>query len=404
MSEPTVERISGGITAPEGFEAAGVACGIKASGLDLALVQSTPPARVAGIFTTNLAVAAPLVVTRDHLRASQDTAAAVVVNSGCANACTGAKGLAASRTMAADTAAALGCPVEQVLVSSTGVIGLLLDAEKVRRGVAQAAGALRRDGHAAAAEAIMTTDPSPKETAVRVQTPAGVFHIGGMAKGAGMIEPNMATMLGFLTTDAAVEPALLQRALKEAAADTFNAITVDGETSTNDMVLLLAGGRAGVRIDENEYATFVDALHTVCRELALAIVRGGEGATKLIGITVTGALSTTEARQAARAIANSPLVKTAVHGGDPNWGRLVAVAGRAGVGFDLTGVRVAIGGVELFADETVFAEREPAAAEHLRGTDVTMTVDLGVGGDARATVWTCDFSAEYVHINADYRT
>jgi glutamate N-acetyltransferase/amino-acid N-acetyltransferase len=404
MSEPTVERISGGITAPEGFEAAGVACGIKASGLDLALVQSTPPARVAGIFTTNLAVAAPLVVTRDHLRASQDTAAAVVVNSGCANACTGAKGLAASRTMAADTAAALGCPVEQVLVSSTGVIGLLLDAEKVRRGVAQAAGALRRDGHAAAAEAIMTTDPSPKETAVRVQTPAGVFHIGGMAKGAGMIEPNMATMLGFLTTDAAVEPALLQRALKEAAADTFNAITVDGETSTNDMVLLLAGGRAGVRIDENEYATFVDALHTVCRELALAIVRGGEGATKLIGITVTGALSTTEARRAARAIANSPLVKTAVHGGDPNWGRLVAVAGRAGVGFDLTGVRVAIGGVELFADETVFAEREPAAAEHLRGTDVTMTVDLGVGGDARATVWTCDFSAEYVHINADYRT
>ena len=404
MSEPTVERISGGITAPEGFEAAGVACGIKASGLDLALVQSTPPARVAGIFTTNLAVAAPLVVTRDHLRASQDTAAAVVVNSGCANACTGAKGLAASRTMAADTAAALGCPVEQVLVSSTGVIGLLLDAEKVRRGVAQAAGALRRDGHAAAAEAIMTTDPSPKETAVRVQTPAGVFHIGGMAKGAGMIEPNMATMLGFVTTDAAVEPALLQRALKEAAVDTFNAITVDGETSTNDMVLLLAGGRAGVRIDENEYATFVDALHTVCRELALAIVRGGEGATKLIGITVTGALSTTEARRAARAIANSPLVKTAVHGGDPNWGRLVAVAGRAGVGFDLTGVRVAIGGVELFADETVFAEREPAAAEHLRGTDVTMTVDLGVGGDARATVWTCDFSAEYVHINADYRT
>ena len=404
MSEHAVERIAGGITAPEGFEAAGVACGIKAAGLDLALVQSTPPARVAGIFTTNLAVAAPLVVTRDHLRASQDTAAAVVVNSGCANACTGAKGLAASRTMAADTAAALGCPVEQVLVSSTGVIGLLLDAEKVRRGVAQAAGALRRDGHAAAAEAIMTTDPSPKETAVRVQTPAGVFHIGGMAKGAGMIEPNMATMLGFLTTDAAVEPALLQRALKEAAVDTFNAITVDGETSTNDMVLLLAGGRAGVRIDENEYATFVDALHTVCRELALAIVRGGEGATKLIGITVTGALSTTEARRAARAIANSPLVKTAVHGGDPNWGRLVAVAGRAGVGFDLTGVRVAIGGVELFADETVFAEREPAAAEHLRGTDVTMTVDLGVGGDARATVWTCDFSAEYVHINADYRT
>ena len=399
-----VERIAGGITAPAGFEAAGIACGIKKAGLDLALVVSTPPARVAGVFTTNLAVAAPLVVTRDHLLVSQDTASAVVVNSGCANACTGADGLAVSRAMAADTAAVLGCPVEQVLVSSTGVIGVLLRGEKVRRGVALAAGALSRDGHGAAAEAIMTTDPSPKETAVRVTTPAGVFHIGGMAKGAGMIEPNMATMLSFLTTDAAVEPALLRRALREACADTFNAITVDGETSTNDMVLVMAGGRASVAIGEDEYPTFVDALRTVCLELALAIVRGGEGATKLIGITVTGARSTAEAKQAARAMANSPLVKTAVHGCDPNWGRLVAVAGRAGVGFELGGARVRIGDVELFADETVFSEREPAAAEHLQGTDIEISVDLGVGGDGQATVWTCDFSAEYVHINADYRT
>lgn len=399
-----VERVAGGITAPEGFEAAGVACGIKKSGLDLALLVSTPPARAVAIFTTNLAVAAPLVVTRDHLRASQNTAAAVVVNSGCANACTGADGLAVSRAMAVDTAKALGCPVEQVLVSSTGVIGLLLDAEKVRHGVALAASALSRDAHGAAAEAIMTTDPSPKETAVRVSMPRGVFHIGGMAKGSGMIEPNMATMLGFLTTDAAVEPALLQRAVTEACADTFNAITVDGETSTNDMVVLLAGGRSGVQVEEDAYPTFVEALRTVCLELALAIVRGGEGATKLIGITVTGARSLTEAKQAARAMANSPLVKTAVHGGDPNWGRLVAVAGRAGVGFDLAGARVHIGGVELFADETVFPEREPAAAEHLRGTDIEIAVDLGVGGSERATVWTCDFSAEYVRINADYRT
>ena len=399
-----VERVAGGITAPEGFEAAGVACGIKKSGLDLALVVSTPPARAAAIFTTNLAVAAPLVVTRDHLRASQNTAAAVVVNSGCANACTGAEGLAVSRAMAADTAKALGCPVEQVLVSSTGVIGLLLDAEKVRHGVALAAGALSRDANRAAAEAIMTTDPSPKETAVRVSTPGGVFHIGGMAKGSGMIEPNMATMLGFLTTDAAVEPALLQRAVTEACADTFNAITVDGETSTNDMVALLAGGRSGVEVGEAAYPAFVEALRMVCLELALAIVRGGEGATKLIGITVTGARTMAEAKQAARAMANSPLVKTAVHGGDPNWGRLVAVAGRAGVGFALAGASVKIGGVELFADETVFAEREPAAAEHLRGTDVEIAVDLGTGGTEQATVWTCDFSAEYVRINADYRT
>lgn len=399
-----VERVAGGITAPEGFEAAGVACGIKKSGLDLALLVSTPPARAAAIFTTNLAVAAPLVVTRDHLRASDNTAAAVVVNSGCANACTGTEGLAASRAMAVDTAQALGCPVEQVLVSSTGVIGLLLDADKIRHGVALAAGALSRDANGAAAEAIMTTDPSPKETAVRVSTPGGVFHIGGMAKGSGMIEPNMATMLGFLTTDAEVEPALLQRAVTEACADTFNAITVDGETSTNDMVVLLAGGRSGVQVGEAAYPAFVEALRTVCLELALAIVRGGEGATKLIGITVTGARTTADAKQAARAMANSPLVKTAVHGGDPNWGRLVAVAGRAGVGFDLAGARVQIGGVELFANETVFADREPAAAEHLRGTDIEITVDLGTGMNERATIWTCDFSAEYVHINADYRT
>ncbi|MDA1091714.1 MAG: bifunctional glutamate N-acetyltransferase/amino-acid acetyltransferase ArgJ [Acidobacteria bacterium] len=399
-----VEQIAGGVTAPEGFEAAGVRCGLKKAGLDLALLVSTPPARVAGVFTTNLAMAAPLMVTRDHLVVSQHTATAVVVNSGCANACTGAEGLAAARAMAAATAAAVGCPVEQVLVSSTGVIGARLDGDKVRRGVTLAAGSLSRDGHGAAAQAIMTTDPSPKETAVRVTTPAGVFHIGGMAKGSGMIEPNMATMLGFLTTDAVVEPTLLGRALREACADTFNAITVDGETSTNDMVLLMAGGRANVDIGEDEYVTFVDALRTVCRELALAIVRGGEGATKLIAITVTGARSTAEARQAARAMANSPLVKTAVHGGDPNWGRLVAVAGRAGVGFELAGARVRIGDVELFSRETPFPEREPAAAAHLKGTDVEISVDLGVGGNGQATVWTCDFSAEYVRINADYRT
>ncbi len=399
-----VEQIAGGVTAPEGFEAAGVRCGIKKAGLDLALLVSTPPARVAGVFTTNLAIAAPLVVTRDHLVVSQHTATAVVVNSGCANACTGAGGLAAARAMAAATAAAVGCPVEQVLVASTGVIGARLDGDKVRRGVTLAAGSLSRDGHGAAANAIMTTDPSPKETAVRVTTPAGVFHIGGMAKGSGMIEPNMATMLGFLTTDAVVEPTLLGRALRDACADTFNAITVDGETSTNDMVLLMAGGRANVDIGEDEYLTFVDALRTVCRELALAIVRGGEGATKLIAITVTGARSTAEARQAAKAMANSPLVKTAVHGGDPNWGRLVAVAGRAGVGFELAGARVRIGDVELFSGETPFPEREPAAAAHLKGSDVEISVDLGVGGNGQATVWTCDFSAEYVQINADYRS
>ena len=399
-----VESMPGGITAAAGFEAAGVACGIKASGLDLALIVATPPARAAGIFTTNLAVAAPVVVTREHLRRSKGTAAAIVVNSGCANACTGEQGLRAAHTMATDTAHLVGCSEDQVLVSSTGVIGEQLDGAKLTQGITQAAGALGRDGHQAAAEAIMTTDPWAKEAAVRATTPAGVFHVGGMAKGAGMIEPNMATMLAFLTTDAAVEPVLLQRALADAAADTFNAITVDGETSTNDMVLLLAGSRSGVHIDDTGYPAFVDALQAVCRKLALAIVKGGEGATKLIAITVTGARSIAEARQTARAIANSPLVKTAVHGGDPNWGRLVAVAGRAGVEFDLAHARVRVGEVELFGDEQIFADREPAAAEHLSGTEVEIGVDVGTGGTGSATVWTCDLSAEYVHINADYRT
>jgi len=399
-----VESMPGGITAAAGFEAAGVACGIKASGLDLALIVATPPARAAGIFTTNLAVAAPVVVTREHLRRSKGTAAAIVVNSGCANACTGEQGLRAAHTMATDTAHLVGCSEDQVLVSSTGVIGEQLDGAKLTQGITQAAGALGRDGHQAAAEAIMTTDPWAKEAAVRATTPAGVFHVGGMAKGAGMIEPNMATMLAFLTTDAAVEPVPLQRALADAAADTFNAITVDGETSTNDMVLLLAGSRSGVHIDDTGYPAFVDALQAVCRKLALAIVKGGEGATKLIAITVTGARSIAEARQTARAIANSPLVKTAVHGGDPNWGRLVAVAGRAGVEFDLAHARVRVGEVELFGDEQIFADREPAAAEHLSGTEVEIGVDVGTGGTGSATVWTCDLSAEYVHINADYRT
>ncbi len=399
-----VESIAGGITAPAGFEAAGVACGIKTSGLDLALVVSIQPARAVGIFTTNLAVAAPVVVTRDHLRRSNGTAKAIVVNSGCANACTGDQGLAAARAMATDTSRALGCPTEQVLVSSTGVIGVQLAGDKLRQGITLATAALGRDGHRAAAQAIMTTDPWAKEAAVRVATPAGVFHVGGMVKGAGMIEPNMATMLGFLTTDAEVEPEPLRRALTETADETFNAITVDGETSTNDMVLLLAGGRSGVRIDDNGYPVFVDALRAVCRELALAVVRGGEGATKLVAITVTGARTAAEAKQAARAIANSPLVKTAVHGGDPNWGRLVAVVGRAGVGFDPARARVRIGDVELFRDERVFTDREPAAAEHLSGSEVVIGVDVGAGGTGAATLWTCDLSAEYVRINADYRT
>jgi glutamate N-acetyltransferase/amino-acid N-acetyltransferase len=249
----------------------------------------------------------------------------------------------------------------------------------------------------------MTTDPFPKEAAATVDIGGRSVTIGGMAKGSGMIEPMMATMLGFVTTDAAVPRALLDRALREAVNDTFNAITVDGECSTNDCVMLLANGASGATVDETTYDRFAHALKTVCLTLALGIVRGGEGATKVVTVTVTGASSETEARRAAKAIANSPLVKTAVHGGDPNWGRLIAVAGRAGVAFELSRAAVTIGSTVLFKDGRPYDEAAPQAANYLRGKDISLSVNLGAGR-ATSTVWTCDLSAEYVRINADYRT
>jgi glutamate N-acetyltransferase/amino-acid N-acetyltransferase len=249
----------------------------------------------------------------------------------------------------------------------------------------------------------MTTDPFPKEAAARLSIGGRDILIGGMAKGSGMIEPMMATMLGFLATDAAVPRPLLDRALRAAVDDTFNAITVDGECSTNDCVIILANGASGATVDETNYDGFVEALKRVCLQLALGIVRGGEGATKLVTVTVTGAASLSDARRAAKAIANSPLVKTAIHGGDPNWGRLIAVSGRAGVAFELSRAAVRIGPVVLFKDGRPYDEAAQEAAAYLKNADVTVTVDLGAGA-ASATVWTCDLSAEYVRINAEYRT
>jgi len=397
--------IKGGVTAPSGFRASGLHCGIKASGKpDLSLIVSNTPASAAGVFTVNLAKAAPVYLCQDHLKSSHGRALAIVTNSGCANACTGPQGTADAKEMAELTAKAIGCPENHVLVASTGVIGVNLKMDKIRAGVPQAVAALAADGGAAAARAIMTTDPFPKEYAIEVDTQlSGSFRVGGMCKGSGMIEPRMATMLGYLTTDAAVEPDMLQRAVTEAARYTFNAITVDGEPSTNDCVFALANGASGVTINESHYRVFVEALRAVAHELALGIVRGGEGATKLVTVVVTGAASAAEARRAAKAIANSPLVKTAIHGGDPNWGRLIAVAGRAGVAFELERAAVSIGSTVLFKDGHPHDEAAPLAAEYLKGTDLTVSVDLGAGR-ASSTVWTCDLSAEYVRINADYRT
>jgi glutamate N-acetyltransferase/amino-acid N-acetyltransferase len=401
----TVSETHGGITAPRGFRAAGVACGIKrrpadgSAPLDLALIVADRPASVAAVFTTNKAVAAPVVVSREHLARSRGVAQAVVVNA------TGAAGLAVARDMARAAADAVNCAPEQVLVSSTGVIGVPLDIDKVRRGITSAASALGRDGSDAAMRAIMTTDPFPKSKSVSVTSASGAsFAIGGIAKGSGMIEPRMATMLAFLTTDARVAPDVLQRALARVCDETFNAITVDGECSTNDCVFLLASGDSGVEIARDDDPVLIDGLRAVAGHLAREIVRGGEGATKLVTIHVTGAASHGDAWLAARTIANSPLVKTAVHGGDPNWGRLIAAAGRSGAAFNLDAASVSIGAVRLFVAGVPHDDRADEAATVLQQKDIAIAVDLGTGGSHAATMWTCDFSADYVRINAEYRT
>jgi glutamate N-acetyltransferase/amino-acid N-acetyltransferase len=397
---------TGGVTAPQGFRSAALHCGIKAaaSALDLTVLAADGNASAAGIFTTNLAQAAPVIVSRRHLERSQGVARAIVVNSGCANACTGTQGMADADRMAAEVATGLGCSPEQVLVASTGVIGVNLRMDKVVSGIHAALPALTRGKGSETARAIMTTDPFPKECAVTVQTGRGSFVVGGTAKGSGMIEPKMATMLGFLTTDAAVPPALLQQALKESASDTFNAITVDGDGSTNDSLYAMASGASGVMIDDDSYPALLEAMLQVSRDLALGIVRGGEGATKLIAVNVHDARSRDEARQVARTIANSPLVKTAVHGADPNWGRIVAAAGRSGVHFDINRVTVRVGGILLFENGLPHDAASPQAGEHLRNADVRIDVSLGTGGGAGATIWTCDLSAEYVRINGEYRS
>jgi len=405
-----MQVVPGGITVPLGFRAAGVACGIKRRGtkpappLDLALIVAEEAVPAAAVFTTNQAVAAPIVVSRDHIGRSGSLARAIVVNSGCANACTGEAGHKVALEMAAVTGEAVGCAPEQVLIASTGVIGVPLDPAKIRAGVTHAASALSTGGGEAAMHAIMTTDPFPKQHAVTVESHGKRWSVGGIAKGSGMIEPRMATMLGFLTTDVKISPTVLGRALRRVADETFNAITVDGECSTNDCVFVLASGKSGVEIARDDDPAFLEAMRAVAGHLSREIVRGGEGATKLVTVLVTGAASHGDAWLAARTIANSPLVKTAIHGGDPNWGRLIAAAGRSGARFVLDHASVRIGTVALFVNGVPFDERADDAATVLQGKEMTVAVDLGTGGAHEATMWTCDFSAEYVKINAEYRT
>jgi len=402
----TIRTIAGGVTAPQGFRSAALHCGIKAKAgaLDLTVLATDSPVSAAGIFTTNLAKAAPVLLSMRHLDRTGGVARAIVVNSGCANACTGVQGMADAGRMATEVADILGCAPEQVLVASTGVIGVTLTMDKVVPGIRTAARSLERDRGSDTARALMTTDPFPKEQAVSVETARGTFRVGGTAKGSGMIEPNMATMIGLLTTDAQVAPALLRRVLEESARDTFNAITVDGECSTNDTLFAMASGASGVAIDDETYPALLEGFLAVSRPLAVDIVRGGEGATKVIAVNVRDARTRDEARQVARTIANSPLVKTAVHGADPNWGRIVAAAGRSGVRFDVDRATVRVGGVLLFEHGLPHDHAAPQAAEHMKGKEITIDVSLGTGGAAAATIWTCDLSAEYVRINGEYRT
>jgi glutamate N-acetyltransferase/amino-acid N-acetyltransferase len=389
--------IDGGVTAAQGFVAGAMACGIKPSGRpDLALVASLRPAAVAGVFTTNRVKAAPVILSQQ--RAAAGRARAVIVNSGNANACTGEEGQRAAERMAAAAARRLELAADEVLVLSTGVIGVPLPVEKIE--AALPALVPSPDGGDAAAQAIMTTDTRPKTAAVELAIDGSPVRIGGMAKGAGMIHPNMATMLAVITTDAAIAPADLQRHLSAAARRSFNRIDVDGDTSTNDSVVLLANGASGTTLPGE---LFAEALTQVCVSLARQIAADGEGATKLLEVTVTGAARLEDAEKAARAITRSTLVKAAMYGNDPNWGRILCAAGYSGAAFDPAGARLTVQGIPLFAHGVPLPFDAQAASAALRAPEVAVHLDLG-SGDESATAWGCDLSPEYVRFNAEYTT
>ncbi|MDR3564653.1 MAG: bifunctional glutamate N-acetyltransferase/amino-acid acetyltransferase ArgJ [Negativicutes bacterium] len=400
------KEITGGITAPKGFKAAGVKAGIKKSGKeDVAVIYSMVPASAAALFTTNAMAAAPVVVSRQA--AAKGTARAVVVNSGCANASTGEQGLLDARAMVHMTASLLGIATDEVLVASTGIIGVNLPMGKVADGIKQAVAELSEKGHDAALQGIMTTDTFPKVCAHEFALDGVTVRIAGIAKGAGMIHPNMATMLAFVTTDAAVAAPVLKQALAEAVNLSFNMITVDGDTSTNDMIAVIANGEAGNAVidstDSEAYRQFTEALRQTCTYLAQQVVRDGEGATKFLAITVKGAKSFADAKIAAMAVAKSPLVKTAFFGQDPNWGRIFCAVGYSGAQIEQEKTSLVIGGLTVAAKGTDAKPDAAALQKVMVAKDIDVVIDLGMG-TSQATVWTCDFSYEYVKINADYST
>ncbi|MGB5872821.1 MAG: bifunctional glutamate N-acetyltransferase/amino-acid acetyltransferase ArgJ [Bacteroidota bacterium] len=399
-------EVEGGITAPRGFLAAGVRCGIKMGKKDLALIYTPTPARAAAVFTTNRVLAAPVLACQAQLQRNASMQA-LVINSGMANACTGEQGMKDAWSMVRDTAKVLGIPETEVLVSSTGVIGKPLPMKKIGVGIRRAAAALAREEHTSAAEAILTTDTFTKELAVRTIVDGVPVTIGGMAKGSGMIAPNMATMLAFVSTDACISASLLRKALKRATDRSFHRISVDGDTSTNDMVGLFANGMARNRelrsVDDPAYAPFYAALEHLLVRLSKMIVLDGEGATKFVEINVRGASSDDVAVVAAKAIANSNLVKTAIHGEDANWGRILAAIGYSGIDFDPAKVEIFFGDLQILKRGYGSDFSEKRAKEVLGQKDIVVTVGLHQG-EGSASFWTCDLSKRYVEINAKYRT
>lgn len=393
---------SGSVTSPRGFHAGAAFAGIKKEAedsLDMAILFSEAPCAAAALFTKNKIKAAPVLLSQERLQNGR--AIAVVVNSGCANACTGKQGLDDAAEMAEFAAKGLGVSPEDVLVASTGVIGMPLPMERIRDGISKIV--LSPDGGHDLARAIMTTDTVPKEVAVRIDKE---FIIGGAAKGSGMIHPDLATLLCFLTTDASIDMNFLRLSLKKAVDVSFNMLSIDGDTSPNDTVLMMANGMAGnetVAPGSRLADTFQEALDTVCIHLAKSMARDGEGATKFIEVTVEGARSTAEARLAARTIVTSPLVKAAIHGSDPNWGRVIAAAGRSGAEIVESKIDLEIEGICLVRDGVALPFNLEEVVSVLNKNEVRIVLNLNIG-DGTATAWGCDLSEEYVAINSQYTT
>lgn len=395
---------NGSVTSAKGFKAAGIFCGIKKRKKDLALILSEHSCTAAGTFTLNKVKAAPLIISQNVIKLDKSVKA-ILINSGNANACTGESGYDDALKMQRWCAEKLDLLPTEVLISSTGVIGQRLPVEKIQTGLDDIIPLLSVSGGFDAAEAIMTTDTKIKSFAVRVRLKSGDVTIGGICKGSGMIMPNMATMLGFISTDAKIEKYLLQDLLKETVNISFNKISVDGETSTNDMVILLANGASGISVVKNsdDYSVFLSALKAVSIEMAKSIVSDGEGATKLVTIKVSGAKTKSDSDLVGKSIANSSLVKTAIHGADANWGRILSAAGQSGADFDPAKVSISFNNLPVLLPNYTLALDEELASKILSQKEFEICIDLGEGSE-KTTWWTCDLSEEYVKINADYRT